>query len=181
MGKNALPTCTNVTLQKGTLPSMPRLREKYIGQYLPCLFWELLNVGIQAGSDAITQKWRQYLQSAYILQESSGRCHRLILTELPYQSRSVGRNQLEDMDSPTEDQPGATNVYKAHNRYSHDFCLTWIKMQRVSCSENWYHILLGLCPLTALPLLSLSLQHAQYPYILKAMPLSYLFLVLKMY
>ena len=128
-------------------------RERKGCRPLPCLFWELLNVGIQAGSDAVTQKWRQYLQSAYILQESSGRCHRLILTELPYQSRSVGRNQLEDMDSP---QKIHLEQLMSTEPYSHDFCLTWIKMLCVRCSENWHHVLLGLCPLTALLLMSAS-------------------------
>lgn len=109
---------------------------------LPCSFWELLNLGIQVGSDAITQKWRQYLQSAYILQESSGKCHRLISTELPYQSHSVGRNQLEEIDSPPDDQFAATNVCKVHSCYSCDFWLTWIKIQCVSCPEDWHHILL---------------------------------------
>lgn len=65
--------------------------------------------------------------------------------------KSIGRHGLT-----TEDQLGATSVYKAQNCYSHDFCLTWIKMQCVSCSENWHHILQGLCPLTALPVLSVS-------------------------
>lgn len=86
-------------LTKGSI-SIPAEAERRRYWPLPCSFWELLNLGIQVGSDATTQKWRQYLQSAYILQESSGKCHKLILTELPYQSHSVGRNQLEEMDSP---------------------------------------------------------------------------------
>lgn len=64
--------------------------------------------------------------------------------------KPMGRHGL------TAEQFWATNVYKAHNCYIHDFCLAWIKMQCASCSENWHHVFLGLCPLTTSPLTTKS-------------------------
>lgn len=59
--------------------------------------------------------------------------------------KSIGRNELT-----TEDKFGATNVCKAHSFYSCAFWLTWIKIQCVSCSENWHHILVSPCSVTTL-------------------------------
>lgn len=156
MKRNSLlPQTLTLLLTKGSISIPAKAKRRYWP--LPCLFWELLDLGIQVGSDAITQKWRQYLQSAYILQESSGKCHRLISTELPYQSHSVGGNQLEEMDSPQKinlEQLMSAKPTAATTVVISD--LTWIKIQCVSCSENWNHILLWLRPLAALPLLSAS-------------------------
>lgn len=88
--------------------------------------------------------------------------------------KPLGINRLT-----TEDRFGATNIYKAHSCYSHDFCLTWIKMQWVNFSENWHHG--GYTPPSITNLVSLWPQQAQYACISKAMPVGYLSLVLKVY